>query len=237
MSYMIRGVRTDVPESEILWGLNDDTPNEEVVEKVFELIRTNAFLPTATLDGGEPAIRVIEYTRLSDGKLYLCTAKDKRFYRQLIACPRIAVGATLNTWAGLRMNAVVREVSDDPAIFDEYISLNPGTAKMFRHDLHGAAAIFELVKGEGEMYHLYDSDHIRRVRFAFGGAEKKPRLYRITDACVGCGTCLENCSMEAICQLDNGRYRIREDACEECGICYRACPLSGTALVRDGDQA
>ena len=47
--------------------------------------------------------------------------------------------------------------------------------------------------------------------------------YVITDECVACGTCAEECPAEAISEGD-GKYVIDADACLDCGTCEAACP-------------
>ena len=47
--------------------------------------------------------------------------------------------------------------------------------------------------------------------------------YNISDDCVACGTCAEECPVGAISEGD-GKYVIDADACIECGTCADACP-------------
>ena len=47
--------------------------------------------------------------------------------------------------------------------------------------------------------------------------------FKITDACVNCGTCAENCPVEAIAQGDP-IYTIDADTCVDCGACLANCP-------------
>ncbi len=47
--------------------------------------------------------------------------------------------------------------------------------------------------------------------------------YKITDACVSCGSCAEQCPVEAISEGD-GKYVIDADACVSCGSCAEQCP-------------
>lgn len=47
--------------------------------------------------------------------------------------------------------------------------------------------------------------------------------YKITDACVSCGTCADTCPIGAISQGD-AHYEINADACLSCGACAGACP-------------
>lgn len=47
--------------------------------------------------------------------------------------------------------------------------------------------------------------------------------YVITDECVACGTCAEECPVEAI--EDGEPYMINEEKCTECGSCSEVCPV------------
>ena len=46
--------------------------------------------------------------------------------------------------------------------------------------------------------------------------------YRITDTCVACGICMDECPVEAISEGDI--YVIDQEKCTECGSCKEACP-------------
>ncbi len=47
--------------------------------------------------------------------------------------------------------------------------------------------------------------------------------YKISDACVSCGTCVGECPVEAISEGEN-QYVIDPDKCVSCGTCAGACP-------------
>ncbi len=47
--------------------------------------------------------------------------------------------------------------------------------------------------------------------------------YVITDECVSCGTCADECPNEAISEGD-GKYVIDPDKCVDCGTCADECP-------------
>ncbi|MDI6704215.1 MAG: 4Fe-4S binding protein [bacterium] len=53
--------------------------------------------------------------------------------------------------------------------------------------------------------------------------------YVITDECVACGTCMEECPNDAIVEGE-GKYEIT-DECTECGTCIDVCPVG--AIVEE----
>lgn len=46
--------------------------------------------------------------------------------------------------------------------------------------------------------------------------------YKISDRCVACGTCIDECPMGAISEGDI--YKIDADTCVSCGTCASVCP-------------
>ena len=52
--------------------------------------------------------------------------------------------------------------------------------------------------------------------------------YVISDACINCGACVEECPTEAIAAGD-GMYVIDADKCIDCGACVGACPVDAPA--------
>ena len=46
--------------------------------------------------------------------------------------------------------------------------------------------------------------------------------YKITDKCVACGICKDECPSEAISEGDI--YVIDQEKCVDCGACKDACP-------------
>jgi ferredoxin len=49
------------------------------------------------------------------------------------------------------------------------------------------------------------------------------------EACTGCGTCVEVCSLDAI-TLNNGVAEVDPELCAECGTCVEECPVEAISL-------
>ncbi len=52
-----------------------------------------------------------------------------------------------------------------------------------------------------------------------------------SELCAGCGTCVENCPVDAIELLDGGVADRKEELCIGCGVCARACPEGAISLL------
>ncbi len=48
--------------------------------------------------------------------------------------------------------------------------------------------------------------------------------FKITEDCVGCGTCVDECPVGAIKETD-GKYSIDQETCTQCGACKEVCPV------------
>ncbi|MBR4411330.1 MAG: 4Fe-4S binding protein [Firmicutes bacterium] len=47
--------------------------------------------------------------------------------------------------------------------------------------------------------------------------------FKITDACIACGACIDECPVNAISEGDI--YVVDADTCIDCGACAGACPV------------
>jgi ferredoxin len=52
--------------------------------------------------------------------------------------------------------------------------------------------------------------------------------YKISDACINCGSCDSECPVEAISEKDNARV-IDASKCMDCGACASVCPTEAIA--------
>ena len=48
--------------------------------------------------------------------------------------------------------------------------------------------------------------------------------YQISDDCIACGACTDECPVSAISEKD-GKFVINADDCIDCGACASACPV------------
>ncbi len=53
------------------------------------------------------------------------------------------------------------------------------------------------------------------------------------DTCIGCGTCIEKCPMDAIALNSEGKAFVDEKLCIGCGVCAHFCP-ENAILLREG---
>lgn len=55
------------------------------------------------------------------------------------------------------------------------------------------------------------------------------------DDCIGCGTCIEKCPMEAI-SLEDDKAHINEEICIGCGVCAHLCPEDAVSLEHNNRE-
>ncbi len=48
--------------------------------------------------------------------------------------------------------------------------------------------------------------------------------YKISDDCISCGACADECPVDAISEGD-GKYEIDPEKCIDCGTCAGVCPV------------
>jgi len=55
--------------------------------------------------------------------------------------------------------------------------------------------------------------------------------YKITDGCIGCTTCSEECPVDAIEGEKGSRHVIDQEECIKCGTCMEVCPVDAVEVV------
>jgi len=55
--------------------------------------------------------------------------------------------------------------------------------------------------------------------------------FSITEACIGCTTCSQECPVDAIDGESGSRHEIDQEICIECGTCREVCPVEAVEVV------
>jgi len=56
----------------------------------------------------------------------------------------------------------------------------------------------------------------------------------ITNECIGCGSCIDECPTKAISEGDDV-YTINSDLCTDCGSCKDNCPVDAIEDLSEGE--
>lgn len=183
-------------------------------------------------DKGLPVTCAIDMMDADENSLYFLTAKGKKFYDRLIKREYLSLtalkGEDTMTCVAVSVKGKVRELGFDnvSALFKK----NPYMYQIYPTEKsRRALTVFQIYDGSGEWFDL-SKKPIERASFTFGEAEKQTEGYFITEACTGCGTCLEVCPQSCITTEDIP-YIIRQAHCLHCGNCYSACP-AGAVIKR-----
>ena len=72
---------------------------------------------------------------------------------------------------------------------------------------------------------LFINFYFTKIRSIFASIKFKiiEMAYKINEDCTACGTCIDECPVEAISEGDI--YKIDPDTCTDCGACCDACPV------------
>lgn len=177
-------------------------------------------------DEGLPVTAAIDMMDADGSSLYFLTAKGKGFYDRLKKREYLALTAmkgedTMSSVA-VSIRGKVRELGYEkiPMLFEK----NPYMRNIYpTEESMKALTVFQIYEGTGEWFDL-SKKPIERDSFTFGDAKKKEEGYFITDACIGCGSCVSVCPQNCIL-ADSVPYVIEQEHCLHCGNCLTACPV------------
>ena len=182
-------------------------------------------------DEGLPVTAAIDMMMSDESGLYFLTARGKSFYDRLTKRGYLALTAlkgedTMHSLA-ISLRGKVRELGSAllPVLFEK----NRYMAEIYPTEAsREALTVFQIYEGSGEYFDL-SKRPIERASFSFGGAESKAEGYAITDACIGCGSCVAVCPQSCITGGEPP-FVIRQEHCLHCGNCLRVCPVG--AVIR-----
>lgn len=182
----------------------------------------------ATVDeNGMPQNRIIDVMIVEDEKLYFLTARGKHFYNELLKGGHAAITGLNSEWQTVRLLGKVEKLGDQKHWIDRIFELNPSMNEVYPGDSRYILEAFCVEDGELEFFDLGKSP-IYRESFSIGSGAIHPKGFVITDECIGCGFCAENCPQKCI---DEGQpYVISQGNCLHCGLCFENCPVQ--AIVR-----
>ena len=183
-------------------------------------------LEIATVDvEGCPRLRVVSARYFDGTDMYFLTARGQAFARQLDANPHIAViGFDAATNDMVRLTGRVERVPEDEQVAcrNRLYEVYPYLENVYPGVTKEIDVIYRLRRYAVEYFTL-KTHPITREYFEVGGAERERKGYRITDACIGCGTCQTVCPQGVI--SDGTPYVIEQNHCLQCGNCADNCPV------------
>lgn len=196
---------------------------EEFLSYIVREIHTTV---VATVDDeGLPVTAAIDMMDADTDSLYFLTAKGKGFYDRLkkrgfLAFTAIKGEDTMSSVA-VSVRGKVLELGFDriPDLFAKNPYMNeiyPTTAS------REALTVFQIYEGNGEWFDL-SKKPIERASFTLGGARVKIEGYFITDACIGCQSCVAVCPQQCIV-TESMPLVINQANCLHCGNCLTVCP-------------
>ena len=177
-------------------------------------------------DEGLPVTAAIDMMDSDENGLYFLTAKGKGFYDRLKKRGFLAFtgmkGEDSMSSVAVSVRGRVRELGFDR--ISDLFAKNPYMNEIYpTASSREALTVFQIYEGTGEWFDL-SKKPIERASFTFGGAKEKAEGYFITDACIGCQSCVEVCPQQCIA-AENIPLVINQTNCLHCGNCLTACPV------------
>lgn len=188
-----------------------------------QLVGTLSF---ATVDeNGAPQIRCVSAIHFEDESFYFFTARGKNFCRELLTDGRVQILAHTKFNEMIRVSAKAFPAPDNEQSekIDVIFSEQRYLSNVYPGDTRKIGIIFEIRDMEIEYFNL-GVKPIFRESYIVGGGKRSRKGYFITDSCIGCGTCLNNCPQG--CIISGVPYRIQSEHCLHCGACFENCPVS-----------
>jgi len=189
-------------------------------------------LSFATVDkNGAPQIRCVSAVHYEPDSLYFLTARGKSFCDELLDDGRVQMLAYTRYKEMIRLSGKATPVSgkERREKVDTIFSEQPYLANVYPGDTREICAIFEIKDFTIEYFNL-GVNPIFRETYTVGSARAEAKGYRITDACIGCGTCLPHCPQK--CIVPGEKYTIQPEHCLHCGACFENCPAGAVEKLK-----
>ena len=193
---------------------------DQIAEKALKFLREIKSVAFATVNSGEPAVRIADVMLFEEDGLYFLTARGKPYYRELKEHLRLAICGMDENYVTVRVIGDI-QFCEDRSVLDKIFEHNPMMNDLYPGEGRDILEAFHMYRGKGEVFDL-SIEPPKRERFAFGGETVNPSGYRITDKCTACDICPESCPVGVISEGEV--YQIEGTRCLECGRCAEVCP-------------
>ena len=234
-------------------GWRRDDPNADAPQEAAEGLAASANIPVAdasqvnaayclrflrqirdvsfaTVDAdGLPSVRIVDIMHAEDDRLYFLVPRGKALHAELTRMPTVAIVGQTTDFRSCRLcGCAVRPegAEEQRRLVDWMFELNPAMNELYPGDSRYICDVFLIENGSGDYFDLGQKP-IMRVAFDLGqneNASEGPNGgFRITDACVRCGSCAKACPQGCVTRTEEGPFLIEQKACPRCGLCFETC--------------
>lgn len=183
-------------------------------------------LSFATVDEtGAPQVRNISAIHYEKDEIYFFTARGKEFCRELLSDGRVQVLGYTKYKEMIRLSGKAAPVPEErqKEWIDIIFSEQPYLANVYPEDTRNIGIVFVIRDAQIEYFNL-GVRPIFRESYTIGEGNVTLKGYQITEDCIGCGTCVQNCPQGCI---EPGQpFTIQQEHCLHCGSCFEHCPVS-----------
>ena len=182
-------------------------------------------LDFATVDeDGAPQVRNISAIHFEGMDIYFLTARGKYFASQLKRDGQVQILGYTKYKETIRLSGKAVEVPENEQKHwrDVLYQEQPYLENVYPGETKNIDTMF-VIRDYTIEYFCLSTRPITREYFAVGNTQIKPKGYRITDACIGCGTCQGVCPQNVI--TEGSPYVIDANHCLQCGNCAENCPV------------
>ena len=174
-------------------------------------------------EDGAPQVRNISAIHYEGTDIYFLTARGKPFARQLLRDGRVQISGYTRFKETIRVSGKAEPVpeAEQRKWRDVLYAEQPYLENVYPGETKNIDTMF-VIRDYTIEYFCLSTRPITREYFTVGNSVLKPKGYRITEDCIGCGTCQGVCPQSAI--NEGAPFAIWQNNCLQCGNCFENCP-------------